>query len=77
MWFGFKVITLVDSNQSNYFENAPICDKLKLKTRVATHLYGNIGCARVLVGVAVPQVGNEGIWDGGARYLHKLIEKQV
>jgi len=50
MWFGFKVITLVDSNQSNYFEN---------------------------VGVAVPQVGNEGIWDGGARYLHKLIEKQV
>jgi len=33
--FVFKVITLVGSNQSNYFENATACSK---KTRVATQL---------------------------------------
>ena len=34
----FKVITLVGSNQGNYFENANACSKRTLKTRVATRL---------------------------------------
>ncbi len=34
----FKVITLVGSNQSNYFENANTCSKCTLKTTVATQL---------------------------------------
>ncbi len=33
-----KVITLVDSNQRNYFENAIACSKRMLKTAVATQL---------------------------------------
>jgi len=42
----FKVITLVWSNQRNFFENAITCSKRTLKTTVATHLnlwyiYGN------------------------------------
>jgi hypothetical protein len=32
----FKVITLVQSNQLNFFENATACSKRTLKTRVAT-----------------------------------------
>ncbi len=34
----FKVITLVGSNQGNYFENATTCSKRTLKTTVATQL---------------------------------------
>ncbi len=34
----FKVITLVGSNQGNYFENAIACSKRTLKTHVATQL---------------------------------------
>ncbi len=34
----FKVITMVGSNQGNYFENATACSKRTLKTTVATHL---------------------------------------
>jgi hypothetical protein len=34
----FKEITLVGSNQGNYFENATTCSKRMLKTRVATQL---------------------------------------
>ncbi len=34
----FKVITLVGSTQSNYFENATACSKRTLKTTVATQL---------------------------------------
>jgi len=34
----FKEITLVDSNQGNYFENATACSKRTLKTTVATQL---------------------------------------
>ncbi len=34
----FKEITLVGSNQGNYFENATACSKRKLKTTVATQL---------------------------------------
>jgi len=34
----FKEITLVDSNQGNYIENATACSKRTLKTRVATQL---------------------------------------
>jgi hypothetical protein len=34
----FKVLTLVDSNQLNYFENATACSKRTLKARVATQL---------------------------------------
>jgi len=34
----FKVITLVGSNQGNFFENATTCSKRMLKTRVATQL---------------------------------------
>jgi len=34
----FKEITLVDSNQGNYFENATACSKRMLKTLVATQL---------------------------------------
>jgi len=33
----FLIITLVGSNQSNYFENATACMKRTIKTRVATH----------------------------------------
>jgi len=32
----FKEITLVGSNQGNYFENATTCSKHMLKTRVTT-----------------------------------------
>jgi hypothetical protein len=32
----FKVITLIGSNQGNYFENATACSKRTLKTAVAT-----------------------------------------
>jgi hypothetical protein len=35
----FKEITLVGSNQGNYFENENACSKRKLKTTVATQLY--------------------------------------
>ncbi len=35
----FKEITLVGSNQGNYFENATVCSKGTLKTIVATWLY--------------------------------------
>jgi len=35
----FKVITLIGSNQGNYFENATACSKCMLKTTVATQLY--------------------------------------
>ena len=35
----FKVITLVGSNHSNYFDNATACSKRTLKMRVATQLY--------------------------------------
>ncbi len=35
----FKVLTLVGSNQSNFFDNATACNKLTLKTLVATQLY--------------------------------------
>jgi len=34
----YKVITLVGSNQGNYFENATSCGKRTLKTRVVTQL---------------------------------------
>ncbi len=34
----FKVITLVGSNQGNFFENATACSKSTLKTTVATQL---------------------------------------
>ncbi len=34
----FKVITLVGSNQRNYFENATACCKRTLKTTVTTQL---------------------------------------
>ncbi len=34
----FKEITLVVSNQGNYFENATACSKRTLKTTVATQL---------------------------------------
>jgi len=34
----FKEITLVGSNQGNYFENATDCSKRTLKTTVATQL---------------------------------------
>jgi hypothetical protein len=34
----FKEITLVGSNQGNYFENATACSKRMLKTTVATEL---------------------------------------
>jgi len=34
----FKEITLVDSNQDNYFENVTACSKRTLKTTVATQL---------------------------------------
>ncbi len=34
----FKVITLIGSNQHNYFENANACSERTLKTTVATHL---------------------------------------
>jgi hypothetical protein len=33
-----KEITLVDSNQGNYFENATACSKRTLKTTVTTQL---------------------------------------
>jgi len=36
----FKEITLVDSNQGNYFENATACSKRTLKMTVATQLKG-------------------------------------
>jgi len=35
----FKIITLVGSNQGNFFENAATCSKRMLKTLVATQLY--------------------------------------
>jgi len=38
----FKEITLVDSNQGNYFENATACSKRMRKTLVATQLYLNL-----------------------------------
>jgi len=34
----FKVITLVRSNQGNYFENAIACSKCTLKRTIATQL---------------------------------------
>jgi hypothetical protein len=34
----FKELTLVDSNQGNYFENATACSKRMHKTTVATQL---------------------------------------
>jgi len=37
----FQIITVVGSNQGNYFENATACSKCMLKTTVATHLYSN------------------------------------
>jgi len=36
----FKAITLVGSNQRNYFENATACSERTLKTTVATQIYG-------------------------------------
>jgi len=43
-------ITLVDSNQPNYFENAAACSKCMLKTRVAMQLKAGLHLvsARVL-----------------------------
>jgi len=38
----FKEITLVGSNQGNYFENATACSKRTLKTHVTTQLNGHI-----------------------------------
>ncbi len=38
----FKEITLVGSNQGNYFENATECSKRTLKTTVATQLYSEV-----------------------------------
>jgi len=35
----FEEITLVGSNQGNFFENATACSKCMLKTTVATQLY--------------------------------------
>jgi hypothetical protein len=35
----FKEITLVGSNQGNFFENATACSKRMMKTTVATQLY--------------------------------------
>jgi hypothetical protein len=35
----FKVITLIGSNQGNYFKNTIACSKRTLKTTVATQLY--------------------------------------
>jgi len=35
----FKVITLIGSNQGDYFENATACSKRTLKKTVATRLY--------------------------------------
>jgi len=35
----FKEITLVGSNQGNYFENANACSKRMRKTLVTTQLY--------------------------------------
>ena len=40
----FKEITLVGSNQGNYFENATACSKCMLKTTVATQLKLCITC---------------------------------
>jgi len=40
----FKVITLIGSNQGNYFENATTCSRRMRKTLVAMQLkYGNSG----------------------------------
>ncbi len=36
--FVFKEITLIDSNQGNFFENATVCNKRTLKMTVATQL---------------------------------------
>ncbi len=38
----FKEITLIGSNQGNYFENATACSKRTLKTTVATQLYSQM-----------------------------------
>jgi hypothetical protein len=38
----FKEITLVGSNQGNYFENETACSKYTLKTTVATQLKSKI-----------------------------------
>jgi hypothetical protein len=43
--FVFKEITLVGSNQGNYFENANACNKHTLKTKVTTqHYIANFAC---------------------------------
>jgi len=39
MQLHFQVITLIGSNQGNYFENATACSKRTLKTIVTTQLY--------------------------------------
>jgi len=44
----FKEITLVGSNQGNYFENATACSKRTLKTTVATQLYYSCGLGTFL-----------------------------
>ncbi len=48
----FKEITLVDSNQRNYFENATACSKRTLKTIVATQLKAVVFNVRLLHAVA-------------------------
>jgi len=48
MQLRFKVITLVGSNQGNYFKNATVCSKRTLKPHVATQLYEPIVAAKAL-----------------------------
>jgi len=56
----FRVITLVGSNQRNYFENANSCSKCMLKTTVATHFYS----CKILVS-SYPQYERDSIHFNG------------
>jgi len=45
----FKEITLVGSNQDNYFENANACSKRTMKTTVATQLKGRVSLSTMVL----------------------------
>jgi len=54
----FKVITLLGSNQGNYFENAITCSKCTLKTLVTTQLYARLSDSYLYTGfMTTPSLG--------------------
>jgi len=68
MQLPLKVITLIGSNQGNYFENATACSKRMLKTRVAAQLQYHVSKVQTTLTLSLTAKNN------GFETLHCIVE---